>query len=170
MTQSAASSLRLLLNLELKLQKSIKRIKLSLRVTFCLFALAEYLLEQDFDAPKTNKKKENPVYYKDLVRQSLTENTKNKKTPRDIHDEEQQNIKDAFKMAANMNEEDDLFKVREKTRQQVEDENQQFTRFLEDEKAKSKPEEIDMLQRFWGDEANLDDTDKFLRKYILTKG
>jgi protein KRI1 len=26
------------------------------------------------------------------------------------------------------------------------------------------------LQRFWGDEKNLDEKDRFLRKYILTKG
>lgn len=35
---------------------------------------------------------------------------------------------------------------------------------------KGKIQDINVLQNFWGDETKLDDTDKFLRKYIMTKG
>lgn len=35
---------------------------------------------------------------------------------------------------------------------------------------KGKIQDINVLQNFWGDESKLDDTDKFLRKYIMTKG
>jgi len=119
---------------------------------------------------KDKKAKENPIYYKDLVRQEMTEDKKKKKTPREVHEEEQEDLKNAFKMAANDVEADDLLKVRKKSKKQIEDENTEFNNFLEEEKKKSKPEEVDMLQRFWGDESKLDDADKFLRKYILTKG
>jgi len=129
-------------------------------------------IEKDFDGiALSQQKKENPLYYKDLVRQSIVEKNHTKKTPREIFDEEQAQIKAAFKMAAEEAEpEDDLFKVKQRTEQQVENENIEFQKFLEDEKRKSKPEEIDYLQRYWGDESKLDNTDKFLRKFILTKG
>ena len=119
---------------------------------------------------KDKKAKENPIYYKDLVRQTVTEDRKKKKTPREIHEEEQEDLKNAFKMAAGGEGDDDLLKVRKKTKKQIEDENTEFNKFLEQEKEKSKPEEVDMLQRFWGDETQLGDADKFLRKYILTTG
>jgi protein KRI1 len=111
------------------------------------------------------------VYYKDLARQALTEDNKPKKTIRELHDEEQAALKKSFKMAADdAEDEGDLFKVKAKTQQQIEDENKEFAKFLKTESKKSKQEEVDMLQRFWGDESKLDDTDKFLRKYIMTNG
>ena len=129
-------------------------------------------IENDFEEVpvKGKNQKEKPVYYKDLVRQTVTEEKNKKRTPREVHEEEQEDLKNAFKMAANGVEEDDLLKVRKKSKKQIEDENTEFNRFLEEEKKKSKPEEVDLLQRFWGDEEQLDDADKFLRKYILTKG
>jgi len=129
--------------------------------------------EQDFDEVpiQTKKDKEKPVFYKDLVRQTaMDDKKKNKKTPREVHEEEQEDLKNAFKMAANGMEEEDLLKVRKKSKKQIEDENTEFNKFLEAEKEKSKPAEVDLLQRFWGDETQLDEADKFLRKYILTKG
>jgi len=129
--------------------------------------------EKDFDeVPLQGKKnKEKPVFYKDLVRQTAMDDKKNnKRTPREVHEEEQEDLKNAFKMAANGVEDEDLLKVRKKSKKQIEDENTEFNKFLEAEKEKSKPAEVDLLQRFWGDETQLDETDKFLRKYILTKG
>lgn len=38
------------------------------------------------------------------------------------------------------------------------------------EKRKKPENEIDILKRFWGDKEQLDDKDRFLRKFILTKG
>ena len=37
-------------------------------------------------------------------------------------------------------------------------------------KAKEPKNDVDILKRFWGKESDLDDKDKFLRKFILTKG
>ena len=41
---------------------------------------------------------------------------------------------------------------------------------MKEEEKQGNVEELDILQKFWGNEENLDETDKFLRKYILTKG
>lgn len=125
----------------------------------------------DKETAGVKKEKSNPVYYKDLARQALTDDNKPKKTVRELHDEEQSELKKAFKMAAEGdNADDDLFKVKAKTTQQIEDENKEFDKFIKTESKRSKPEELDMLKRFWGDETKLDDTDKFLRKYIMTNG
>lgn len=35
---------------------------------------------------------------------------------------------------------------------------------------KSSEQNLEALKDFWGDANKLDDTDKFLRKYIMTKG
>lgn len=44
---------------------------------------------------------------------------------------------------------------------------------VENKKKKSKKgeeNELEVLKNFWGNETKLDETDKFLRKYIMTKG
>ena len=61
-------------------------------------------------------------------------------------------------------------KKKQKSKEEEENEEIQFHKFLKKEKKKSKPEEIDLLEKMWGNVENLDETDKFLRKYILNKG
>jgi hypothetical protein len=91
--------------------------------------------------------------------------------------EEQLRLKNEFKRAAQQlftgdapEEEDDdgnnLLKVVNKNDREKADEKREFQRILA-----SKPEqERALLDKFWGEEKNLDDTDKFLRKYILNHG
>ena len=86
---------------------------------------------------------------------------------------EQERLKREFLEAAQTTVEDDnddLFKIKEKTQQEIEDENEEFRKFLEKESKVKKPEEVDILKRFWGDESKLDENERFLRRYILTKG
>jgi len=62
-----------------------------------------------------------------------------------------------------------LLKQKVKTTDEIKNENFLFNKFLEENK-KNKPDELEILKKFWGDEASLDENEKFLRKYILTKG
>lgn len=81
---------------------------------------------------------------------------------------EQLALKQAFKQAASARaKNEDLLKLKKKTKEEIEDENEGFKRFLSQYKKK---DEKDILQRYWGDENQLDEKDRFLRKYILTKG
>jgi len=44
---------------------------------------------------------------------------------------------------------------------------------VENKKKKTKKgeeNELEVLKNFWGNETKLDETEKFLRKYIMTKG
>jgi hypothetical protein len=106
-----------------------------------------------------------------MVRQEGGNIEKPRKIVGETPAEEQERLKREFLMAAEITkEDDDLLKVKNKTQQQIEDENQEFQRYLAEESRVRKPEELDILKRFWGDESKLDDNDKFLRRYILTKG
>ena len=91
----------------------------------------------------------------------------------ETHVEEQERIKNEFKLAAVLkNEEDDddgLLKKRPVSEKQIENEKQDFENFLVEEAKRSKPSDVNLLRRFWGDESTLDETDRFLRKYIMGK-
>lgn len=111
------------------------------------------------------------MYYKDLVRQEALEGNKLKRgfvgeTPFD----EQQRLKREFKDAAgieNDEEDGDLFKVKKQAPKLVEDENTALKKQIAKQRSNK---DAEILEQFWGDESKLDDTDKFLRKFILTNG
>lgn len=69
-----------------------------------------------------------------------------------------------------MQKDDDFLKVRQKGKQEEEEEGVLFQALLKKEEHRAKPEEVQLLKRYWEDESKLDETDKFLRKYIMTKG
>ena len=95
--------------------------------------------------------------------------------------EEQKRIKDEFKKAAqkenkDTEDADGIFTQKKKTKEQIENEDKEYEKFLkkvENKKKKTKKgdeNELEVLKNFWGNETKLDETDKFLRKYIMTKG
>ena len=93
-------------------------------------------MKNDENIKKTNKKNKN-------------EEKINEETPF----EEEKRIKAEFQVAATVlnNEstnEDQFFQKKTKTREQIEDENKKFTRFLEEEKMRNPQEQIDVLKRF----------------------
>ena len=64
-----------------------------------------------------------------------------------------------------------LFKKKMKSKGEIEQEQTEFNRFIEKQKRfGKKKEKINMFEQLWGDDSKLDHTDKFLRKYILSKG
>ncbi len=42
--------------------------------------------------------------------------------------------------------------------------------FVKKNKKKGAPGALDLVEKFWGEGAQLDDTDKFLRNYVLAEG
>lgn len=92
----------------------------------------------------------------------------NDETPFEV----QQRFKTEFKQAAAFDageHDDDLFRVKKKSKKQVEDEESEFKKFLKIHKLIDKTGAKDLKKAF-GDKSNLDEGDQFLRKYILTKG
>ncbi|EGR27880.1 zz domain protein [Ichthyophthirius multifiliis] len=150
----------------------------------------QFFKEKDFgnlDIEQENKNKQQKRYtYKDMIQEEVlgkiddedySENSEQQNKQREeTRIEEQQRLKQEFKRAAlkKNEEEDNLFIQTKKTNQQVEDENKEFNKFLEKQKKrklnKGKDQEIEILQKFWGNENKLDEADRFLRKFILTKG
>ena len=123
------------------------------------------------------KEKKSSFFYKDMVREDiLNENFEEEPTKsKDITDEtpveEQIRLKREFQKASKLDREDDnFFSIKTKTQKEIEDENGMFDQFLKEEARKNRPDEVEMLKRFWGGDAKLDETDKFLRRYIMTKG
>ena len=88
------------------------------------------------------------------------------------HNEEQERLKNEFKMAASglPTDADQLLKKKTKTPNDMRSDDQVFQGFIERMKVKEPKNDVDILKRFWGKESDLDDKDKFLRKFILTKG
>jgi protein KRI1 len=86
--------------------------------------------------------------------------------------EHQQRVKREFQaaaMAAENEDDDAFFTVKQKTKVQAADEEEQFLKFVEIQKSRSKSEAKE-LKKAWGNKEKLDDGEKFLRNYILTKG
>ena len=121
------------------------------------------------------KDKKTGLFYKDMVREELLNEKPNRMAERIREEEtpveEQIRLKQEFQMASNFSKENEnLFSIKTKSQKEIENENVMFDKFLIEEARKNKPDEVAMLKRFWGDDAKLDDSDKFLRKYIMTKG
>ncbi|CAD8141501.1 unnamed protein product [Paramecium pentaurelia] len=134
----------------------------------------EIFQEEDFDEPNIKNKDQKKVTYADLQGQEI-DNEQEEMEEEEYEpnvgltpNEEQIRLKNAFINAAknSSKEQKELLKVKQKSIKQIEDENREFDKLLK----KQKPEEQDILQRYWGNEEDLDEKDKFLRKYILTKG
>ncbi|KAL4456193.1 hypothetical protein ABPG74_014154 [Tetrahymena malaccensis] len=155
----------------------------------------KFFKEKDFEVDQNGKKssKNEKMTYAAMVRKEALEKMEKEDFSSEEDDyvpqvkgetiaEEQKRLKDEFKNAAKKveseseedEEADDIFTQKKKSIQQIEDENKEYSKFLEKVKRKKqkkgKEHDVEVLQNFWGDANKLDDTDKFLRKYILTKG
>lgn len=134
----------------------------------------EYIKTQ-VSADKKDKK--SPFFYKDMVREeALNEQTDMKPTKLKILSEEtpveeQIRLKKEFQKASKLeNLGDNLFSIKTKSEREIDNENVLFDNFIKEEIKKNRPDEVEMLKHFWGDDTKLDETDKFLRRYIMTKG
>lgn len=88
--------------------------------------------------------------------------------------EEQEEIRKSLSAAINADDgaDDDLLTERKKTSKEQEDEDEDFYQWMksEDGKAdKKKAKELKHLKKFWKDDKNMDESDKFLRDYLLNK-
>ncbi|CAD8059236.1 unnamed protein product [Paramecium sonneborni] len=133
----------------------------------------EIFQEEDFDEPEQFNQNQKKITYADLQGQGIEdeqEEIEEEYEPKIgmTPNEEQIKLKNAFIDAAKKSskQQKELLKVKQKTAREIEDENKEFEKLLK----KQQPEEQDILQRYWGNEQDLDEKDKFLRKYILTKG
>lgn len=136
------------------------------------FFTEEYKENENSKKKMSNKK--DSLFYKDMVREELL-NKGNIQEKTMISEEtpveEQIRLKKEFQMASKLaNDEENFFSIKQKTQKEIENENILFDKFLKEEAKKNKPDEVEMLKRFWGDDQKLDETDRFLRRYIMTKG
>lgn len=136
------------------------------------FFTEDYKENENSQKKMSNKK--DSLFYKDMVREDLLNKGKiqeQTKITEETPVEEQIRLKREFQMASKLaNDEENFFSIKQKTQKDIENENILFEKFLKEEAKKNKPDEVEMLKRFWGDDQKLDETDKFLRRYIMTKG
>lgn len=136
------------------------------------FFTEDYKENENLQKKMPNKK--DSLFYKDMVREDLLNKGKiqeQTKITEETPVEEQMRLKREFQMASKLaNDEENFFSIKQKTQKDIENENILFDKFLKEEAKKNKPDEVEMLKRFWGDDQKLDETDKFLRRYIMTKG
>uniref|UniRef100_A0A1I7TA63 Protein KRI1 homolog n=1 Tax=Caenorhabditis tropicalis TaxID=1561998 RepID=A0A1I7TA63_9PELO len=88
--------------------------------------------------------------------------------------EEQEEIRKSLSAAINFgdDDEDDILTERKKTSKEVEEEEADFYEWMKtaDGKAdKKKAKELKHLKKFWKDEEHLDESEKFLRDYLMNK-
>ncbi|XP_018567968.1 protein KRI1 homolog [Anoplophora glabripennis] len=136
---------------------------------------------------RKKKKKDVPMYLKDYERKIILEkggvlsdeeyDTENTSKPA-TYIEEQRHIKESLKTALNAIDDNvgdeewgGLFKERNKTQEEKEKEDSDYTKWLLGEKEKVGEEvkiELQQLKEYWNN-PNLDEGEKFLRDYILNK-
>ena len=65
-----------------------------------------------------------------------------------------------------------MFNIKSKDLDKIENESKEFDKFVKKVESKSKKDKTDIkaIKKFWGNETNLDDNEKFLKKFIMTKG
>nr|CAG4640853.1 EOG090X05XL [Eulimnadia texana] len=135
--------------------------------------------------PKEEKKKEKPMYLRDYERHLLVEkqgqlsdeetaapSTANGKS----YVQEQKELKDNLKKLLEDSEEEDgsgsLLKVREKTKEEKEKDDEEYTEWLKGQKETVSDDtvakDLKPLKEYWND-PSLNDQEKFLRDYILNK-
>jgi len=133
------------------------------------------IFEQKLD--QETKEAKPTVTYKDLVRQAI------EKKGGDIFDEdkegkketlvsEMKRLKNAFMEAGEDVDNDNFLEIKEKTREQLDQEKMEFDDFLKNEARyeRTAPSgELDILKKYW-ESSNNDPTDRFLRNFILSKG
>nr|XP_022902585.1 protein KRI1 homolog [Onthophagus taurus] len=133
--------------------------------------------------PKFKKAKDEPMFIKDYERKLLLEkggnlsddedeNAKNRKSPTYI-EEQKKLIDDLKKGLKNVDEDDDdTFKVRDKTKDELQKEDEDYKQWLLGQKEEIDDQEtqtnLKPLKDFWSD-PKLDKNEKFLRDYILNK-
>jgi protein KRI1 len=143
--------------------------------------------EQDYreNAKKLEKgdlgKRDSPYTYKKMIGEDVAEHgvfedefgpgkeMVIEETPFEV----EQRIKTEFKSAAKFNEgedeEEDLFKIKKKTKDEILDEEEQMEKFIKRQKKQDK-QAAKEIETVWKDKEKLDEGDLFLRNFILTKG
>ncbi|KAF1764984.1 hypothetical protein GCK72_004935 [Caenorhabditis remanei] len=137
------------------------------------------------EKPKKSKKNDEKMTIKDYERKLVLEKggqidesdeeAEYKKTQQKGYYEEQEEIRKSLAAAINLGDDEDdedILKERKKTSKELEDEDNDFYEWMksEDGKAdKKKAKELKHLKKFWKDDQKLDDSEKFLRDYLLNK-
>lgn len=143
--------------------------------------------EQDYreNAKKLEKgdlrKRDSPYTYKKMIGEEVEEHgvfedefgpgkeMAIEETPFEV----EQRIKTEFKSAARFNEgeeeEEDLFKIKKKTKDEILNEEEQMEQFIKRQKKQDKHAAKE-IETVWKDKDKLDEGDQFLRNFILTKG
>ncbi|EFO86284.1 hypothetical protein CRE_01939 [Caenorhabditis remanei] len=137
------------------------------------------------EKPKKSKKNDEKMTIKDYERKLVLEKggqidesdeeAEYKKTQQKGYYEEQEEIRKSLAAAIHLGDDEDdedILKERKKTSKELEDEDNDFYEWMksEDGKAdKKKAKELKHLKKFWKDDQKLDESEKFLRDYLLNK-
>ncbi|KAG4078834.1 hypothetical protein HA402_015424 [Bradysia odoriphaga] len=147
---------------------------------------------EEFDGVKVGGEKKGPkaLTVKDYERKILLEkggiyedeeddNDTDLRPPSPSYNQEQMNIKNAFKKVIEEDDDDDdednewggIFRKREKTKEEEATEEEQYTKWLAGEEANigDKAQELKPLKEYWNN-PKLSKDEKFLRDYILSNG
>ncbi|PFH37524.1 zinc finger, zz type domain-containing protein [Besnoitia besnoiti] len=142
---------------------------------------ADFADDQDTAAIKGSSKK---TTYTDMVRKTLAEHgptafvdeedalsAKKSGSQAPSYRDEMDALKKAFVEAAEGVDEDDGFlQTRQKTEEELAQEEKDYKNFLSSNKGKEQTDMNAVLNRYWAPDDNLDSDERFLRDYILNQG
>jgi protein KRI1 len=120
------------------------------------------------------KREGKPLTLKDYHRERILAGDNEEETCVKTHEEEQEDLKNAFKVAAEkalpVEESDSLLKLRPKTDEDLERENEEYRKFILDNLAQSEHAKDSMSEWFYQNSANLGKDEAFLIDYVLNRG
>ncbi|CAM6105228.1 unnamed protein product [Calypogeia fissa] len=128
------------------------------------------------------EKKQKPLYLKDVNARQLLEggngnddeDVEKPKKPPTSYLSEQEELKRAFLLGvreAEEQEEDDLLRVKKRTKEELEREALETEEAVEEAEQRAKDRGITKrLEEYFGKDDDLDDNDRFLKEYLLNKG
>ncbi|XP_065657209.1 protein KRI1 homolog isoform X2 [Hydra vulgaris] len=138
----------------------------------------QFFNEKEENSEEKKKLTKKPLFLKDFERQRLLlkkEKAYLSDSDEDINDleenqltynEEQKQIKDSFKNV-DMEDDEELLKIREKSKDEKEKEDEEYKKWLNKEEEKQVKSNL-LLDEYWKD-GKIDEDEKFLRDYILKK-
>lgn len=145
---------------------------------------------EDDEDEEESKSDQEVVTYKDFVRKDILSKmdvegsdseeeeekvVEKKPVKKKTHDEELQDLKKEFLMAAegvlhDTDDEEDIYVRKEKTEEEMKEFENEYHTFLKQQEVKAKDDKtISTLAQFWTEQEGLNENEKFLRDFIINK-